>query len=230
MNEINLLTWPNIENYLAEHPNDATIIIPIGPIEEHGSHLPIGTDIISAIKIAQLVAEKHHCLVFPAIPLMVCGISRETTGTYSISSKTLRLITKDLVLQFVKKGFRQILFFTGHGGYSLKIIREVIDEITSTIHVNFKADIINFEEACPDQNEIVGTTDILDTHAGGIETSRAMFLTPENIKYPLPSANFHNKRELSPSGICGDPQRAEKEKGQIIVEKTISIILNWLNN
>lgn len=222
------MTWIEIQNYISGHPADASVIIPIGPIEEHGPHLPIDADIKTAVVVAEIVAQEHHCLVFPAIPLMICGISKETTGTYSIETETLKAITKDLVSQMAKKGFRKILFFTGHGGYSIKVIREAIKEVHSETNTSFTADVLNFEQACPSQNGLVGTMDITDIHAGGIETSRMMFLSPNDVKYPLPPADFHNGQELSQSGICGDPQRATKEKGQAIVEKTVSTIISWL--
>ena len=227
------LTWPDIDRYLKKHPEDAGIIIPIGPVEEHGPHLPVTSDIITAEAMANLAVEGTHYLVFPSIPLMVCGISKEVSGTYSIEPETLHLITRDLVNQLAKKGFRKILFFTGHGGYSMIVVRKAIAEVHEMLPgVRFKADVMNFEEACPHQAQIVGVDD-RDLHAAGTEVPRVQFLCHNSVKFPLPTADYHGKDEngklvLSKSGICGDPQKATWEKGRIICEYTARVMRKWL--
>jgi creatinine amidohydrolase len=220
------MTWPDVDRYLKEHPRDASVVIPIGPVEEHGPHMTLHADIVTAERVAGMVAAQHHTLVFPAIPLMVCGISKPVNGTYAIKPDTLRAVARDLVEELVRKGFKRILFFTGHGGYSMKLVREAIAEVQKDLLTHFRGDIRNFEEASRVQEEIVKTPG--DMHAGEAETSRLMHLAPEHLRVPFPPADFHKDGVLSASGICGNPQLASCEKGEMIAKDTVNHLLEWL--
>lgn len=221
------MRWSEIQAYLDAHPQDASVIIPIGPVEEHGPHLPVGSDYASAERIAEIVAKRYHCLIFPVIPLMICGLSKETTGTYSVEPDTMELVARDLVSRLATKGFRNILFFTGHGGYSMQVIRQAVRRLPPSLE--FRADIFNFEEACPEQEKIVGV-DSRDMHAAGIETSRMLYLCPQDVRRDrIPEADYHSENNtiLSQSGISGDPKKASRTKGMEIAEITVQRIISW---
>lgn len=219
------MRWPDVQKYLDSHPEDASVIIPISPVEEHGPHLPIVTDLLSAVAIAERVSAAYHCLVFPPIPLMFCGISNETTGTYRVEQETLRLMARDLLLQLSRKGFKKIMFFSGHGGHSTTVImRAILEFLPETA----KANILNFNEAVPEQAAIVGVSD-KDIHAGGIETSRMLYLYPQLVG-EIPEADYHQGEVVSKSGICGDPQKASRQKGELIVKKTVQAIIDWFES
>ena len=67
---LELLTQPEVAAQLAENP---LIILPAGSVEQHGPHLPAGTDIFAANVIAERVAEKMDGLVIPGGPLGEIG-------------------------------------------------------------------------------------------------------------------------------------------------------------
>lgn len=85
-------TWNQLDDYLKTSKKPTGIFV-LSPIEEHASHIPCGTDYLIAEAITKEIALKlDDCVVFPTIPLMCCGISRDTTGTYPVSGETLKAI------------------------------------------------------------------------------------------------------------------------------------------
>ena len=222
------MTWPEVDQYLGscEIP---TVLIPISPVEEHGLHLPLGTDFLLTERATIMVAERLSCLVFPTIPLMCCGISRKTSGTYPIEGETLKGITRDLVLELARKGFRRIFFLSAHFGFSVEVMRESIQKIASNLNSqDCIAAVIPLKDVMQLTAGLVETAG--DSHAGEIETSVALTLFPDLVRTPLPLADFHRMTDgqpttLSQSGVHGDPQKATPEKGKLIVQAAVKGVL-----
>lgn len=59
------ITWPKAEKYFKESD---MVLIPIGSIECHGRHIPLGTDVLIPEKITDLIEEKSNILIAPMIP------------------------------------------------------------------------------------------------------------------------------------------------------------------
>jgi creatinine amidohydrolase len=224
-------TWPEIDEYLKTSSRPTTLI-PLSPVEEHGPHLPISTDFLITEAVTKIAAEQYDdCVIFPTIPLMCCGISEPTTGTYPITGETIRSIALDLVIACHKKGFTRILFLSCHGGFSKERILEAID-ISKSTGIDIIADILCFPDVFRPEPGLVETR--YDLHAGEIETSVMMIIHPELVRYQ-PPADFHEFVEgrptkLSRSGICGNPRKATAEKGRRIIEIAVEGIIDWLKN
>ncbi len=62
-----------------------TVIIPVGSLEEHGPHLPLGTDAFHALELARRVARICPVLIAPPLFYGICRSTREHPGTVSIS-------------------------------------------------------------------------------------------------------------------------------------------------
>lgn len=228
------LTCVEIKDYL-EHSALPGVIIPTGPIEEHGPHLPIGTDYLNAEKVAQMVAEKCNCLVAPTIPLMYCGIASECIGSYGIDLKTLEMIARDLTYKLGQDGFKKILWGTGHGGQSMIAIQDGIQNAKELHELDGTA---NFDASCIGHKvgnwwEKITIETENDGHAGEIETSAVLYLSPM-IVGELPPADFHmkvgSKIIVSKSGINGDPMKATYGKGCVIVTSIVDYLVNWITS
>ena len=92
------------------------MILPVGSVEEHGPHLPLGTDTFHALEVARRVAELRPVLVAPPVFYGICRSTREHPGTVSISGDTLRALLKDLGREFHRQGLRRLMFISGHAG------------------------------------------------------------------------------------------------------------------
>ena len=230
------LTWVEIEDYLKTSALPG-VIIPIGPMEEHGPHLPIGTDYLNAKRVAQMVAEKCDCLVAPTIPLMYCGIGGDCIGSYGVSPETLIMLASDITCKLAKDGFKKILWGTGHGGQSMEEVKHGIQYarkllFTKGIDVDFDADCIGHKVGDWWKKITIETEN--DTHAGEIETSAVLYISPELICGDLPPADYHTKIGsmdiVSKSGINGDPRKATIEKGRVTVTSIVDYLAEWMNS
>jgi len=148
---------------------DLVALIPIGSVEQHGPHLPMGTDSIIAEKIAKRVEEelKDKVVLFPTI-YFTCSLEHSGFPYFGVSYMTLFSYLVDL-LNKVKEYFSSAVIINAHGGNSslLDLVRRQIN-FTSE---KFKVYVFNV-------NELYGK----DLHAGSVETSILKFISPDLVK------------------------------------------------
>lgn len=94
-----------------------TCIIPIGSVEKHGLHLPLGTDIFEASHIAWLASQMETVCVFPDFIFGdMPGNWNMAPGTITIPLETEMLLLEQLCGQIARNGFKKIIFYNAHGG------------------------------------------------------------------------------------------------------------------
>jgi len=91
-------------------------VVPIGCIEKHGQHLPIGTDSILATEIVRRAAEREPVCVFPTMHFGEKTGAGEFAGTVIFSSELRLKLLEETCREIHRNGFRKILLFNGHGG------------------------------------------------------------------------------------------------------------------
>lgn len=96
----------------------ALVVVPIGSIEQHGPHLPVGTDIYLATRVAETACELANAdsLLASVFQMGFSPHHKNHPGTISASAQTLFSLIKDIVKSFHEQGFRKVLFVNGHGG------------------------------------------------------------------------------------------------------------------
>lgn len=112
------MLWENLreeEFKDAIEKSNGVCIVPIGSLEKHGQHLPVGMDSIAAHKWCELAAEKEYAVVFPTI---YCGdmIGARDAGVIAYSPELLMQILKETCREIARNGFDKIVFVSGHGG------------------------------------------------------------------------------------------------------------------
>lgn len=113
--------WLYVTSEELERLRDAVggvCVIPMGAIEKHGLHLPLGADMIQANHVVNLAAELEPVCIFPGLPFgdISRGDPTTPTGTISIPMATNFLLLEQLCDQISRYGFQKILLVTGHGG------------------------------------------------------------------------------------------------------------------
>ncbi|MBW2059013.1 MAG: creatininase family protein [Deltaproteobacteria bacterium] len=91
-------------------------IIPTGSIEQHGPHLPLGTDFVIADYIAKEVSGKVEAIVTPTIPIGFAAYHQDFEGTLSIPTEILASYYQSVADSLILYGITHILFINGHGG------------------------------------------------------------------------------------------------------------------
>ena len=98
---------------------EAVVLIPVGSLEQHGPHLPLGTDTILSSRFAEGVARRLGALVAQPIAYgyksqQKSGGGNHLPGTASLDGGTLIGVARNLVKSFLNQGVRHVVFVNGH--------------------------------------------------------------------------------------------------------------------
>jgi len=219
------LTMAEFEQGLAR---TRTAILPMGSVEEHGLHLPLGTDTLQVWEVARRAAELAPAFVCPPVHYGYCRSTRDHPGTLSISPETVRRLLFDLGSSLHHQGIRGLLVASGHaGGLHMAALEEAGERLVEAFDDLEVAVVCEYHWAQESGRDgIVDTPD--DGHAGEIETSRVLALDPRLVKgtspeeYPSLPRPFiaREKRPHWPGGVWGDPSRATAEKGEALLARS----------
>lgn len=196
------LTWKQLDDL----PRDETaIFLPVSPLEEHGTHLPIGTDAMNAVHFARVSAEEfvradltRHALLAPLVPLGTWTF--DFVGSIWIRQRIIRDLVADWGESFARYGFRHILVFNGHGAPGHVVALEeacarvtrkyrrqgvqMVSPIGAMIGRYFSGQYGRAlqEEVSPPMPAADAEALPLDKHAGYFETSSMLYLRPDLVQ------------------------------------------------
>ncbi|MEK6851297.1 MAG: creatininase family protein [Candidatus Thermoplasmatota archaeon] len=191
------------------------LLLPVGAMEQHGPHLPVGADLIQVTHVLAHVAAKTGAVLAPPIPYGLVQTSRPFPGSVSVSFDALRAYVRDVLADFVRNGFKRIVVVSGHAeGTHLAALRtaakEVVDRGGADITVLSDYDFVY--EAFREEG---------DGHAGQVETSRLLTQRPELVKgrarkgeNRIPKFAVVRDARKYWSGVTGDPTKASPELGR----------------
>jgi creatinine amidohydrolase len=226
------ITMHEFKQYLKQ---TKTIVFPFGTIEEHGKHLPLHTDSCIIQECLKRAARMRKFFLAPIVYYGVCTTTKDHPGTISITPETLRRLSFDLVSEAYKKGLRNFMLISGHGGSlhmsALKETAEILVENLKGIKI---AVLSPYDVLWKELSEIAETPN--DSHAGELETSIMLYLSPKLVKgrspeeYPKIPKPFtvKNKMKYWPGGVWGNPKKASVEKGKkaikLITDKIVELL------
>jgi creatinine amidohydrolase len=218
------LTMPGLEGL---RQKTQTVILPLGSLEEHGPHLPLGTDTFHALEVARRVAQLRPAVVAPPLFYGMCRSTREHPGTVSISGDAFRALLLDLGREFCRQGFRHLVFISGHaGGTHISAIVEAAEVLLAELP-EVKVAVVNLldllREVLAEQPDLVRTRG--DSHAGEVETALMLAAHPHLVKGTAPEewprfpkyVLVRDKRRYWPGGVWGNPAAASAGQGEAIL-------------
>lgn len=91
-------------------------LFPIGCIEKHGNHLPLGTDVYTSRKIAELATQYEEAMIFPSWPLGIVAEVKHKQGTIAVSSQLQFAVMEEIFTEISRNGYHKIVICSGHGG------------------------------------------------------------------------------------------------------------------
>jgi creatinine amidohydrolase len=192
----------------------AVVLLPTASLEQHGEHLPIGTDtlLVEAVCLAAAARATRDVLVAPVLWTGFSPHHVRFGGTVSLSSTTFSLVVRE-----VWAGLRQwaptVLVVNGHGGNRGPLI-------TLGVETGLRS-LSYFEVADEAAQRLFAVDSGSPGHAGQLETSLSLALHPQLVGRPL--AQFEpipsgDRMLLAPdmggSGVLGDPAAGTREAGE----------------
>ena len=201
-------TWTEVER--------ATVLVPVGSLEQHGPHLPLDTDTRIAAAVARRAADPSMLLA----PPMAYGASGEHegfAGTLSIGHAALRAVLVELGRSAGAWASR-VVFVNGHGGNLPTVAEAAVQLRAEGRDVAWSGCVV------PDG----------DAHAGRTETSILLALDPSLVRLDAAEAgNTASLRELMPvltsggvraasaNGVLGDPRGATAAEGEALLARLV---------
>ncbi|MBT5872906.1 MAG: creatininase family protein [Candidatus Latescibacteria bacterium] len=237
------MQWEQITSYdfaRAVEESSGVGIIPIGVIEAHASHLPLGTDMLASHWYACQAAAEEPVLVFPPYPFGINHESAHLPGSIVIKREIVFSLLENICDEMARQGVRKIVILSGHGGN-----RYFIPLFVQTLVEKDKEYVVYY--ARPELEE---TPDVLETsetgHACESETSDMLHITPDLVKMdqvparpftslrrnqPLKEAGVYSPMDwfaMYPAMYVGDASKATAEKGHQLSEPYIAALVDIL--
>jgi creatinine amidohydrolase len=168
------MTWEEVAD--AVRRSDV-VLVPLGSIEQHGPHLPLGSDIIAAMEVCLRIAERTGAVVAPVLFAGVSDYHLGFAGTISLSPATFEAVLFDTARSLVAHGFREAGLLQrsrGNEPYVAAVVNRINRETVATA-----VDLTRFE---PPVKEPALAKLKLDFHAGVKETSFMLHEAPELVR------------------------------------------------
>ena len=226
-----MLSYNNTAKEIKESGVD-TAILPFGSVEQHSSHLPIGTDVMLASAIAEGIAERIDALLLPTVPFSTCYEHKGTKGSVCMRPSTFYQMLQDIVLNLRDQGITKVLVVLGHGG--IFVAAPAIRELNA-LYDDLQVILVQ-----------TGSTrqflesDKLEIHAGESETSLMLYLHEKLVnktlmmendcvpEYPQNMLNHIPLTRMSKTGAWGMSSLATKEKGEKIFKCMIDNAVEYI--
>lgn len=196
------------------------LIVPIGACEQHGPHLPIGTDTVIADELAgrlaaALDADDRQAWIAPPIAVTASGEHHGFAGTLSIGTAAMHTLVVELVRSATWA--TAVILVNGHGGN-----RQAVDAATAQLVAEGHR-VLSWWPSLPADLVAAG-----DLHAGYAETSIMLALMPERVDpgraaagptaVTLAELRAGGIGAVSPNGVLGDPRGATATAGAALLD------------
>jgi creatinine amidohydrolase len=220
------LSWIDAAAHLARDPR---LVIPVGALEQHGPHLPLGSNVLISRRVALDLSSQFGVL---RAPTMYYGVNvqsdRQYAGTASLRQKTLHRALNELLAAWEDHGVREFIVISAHRH------EPHLDALATLITGEARVRVVSVWD--------VEIGDLLEVqpghlHACEAETSVMLFLYPELVRmdrvrdFSMPEDDFERYiRGQLPApppggaGVVGFPSRATAEKGAAIYDRVITAI------
>lgn len=202
---------------------DPRLIVPVGTCEQHGPHLPLGSDTLIIERLSSDLSAASGVLVAPTVEY---GVNVETekgfTGNASLRKKTLHRMLNDLIDSWEATGVREFILMTAHeADPHLEALSTVITSVARVRVVDIFS--VDFSDLLQGQPEPM--------HGDEVDTSLMLYIAPELVDMSLAQDYMMSREELrryrrgwlrvpgTSPGSIGRPTLATAEKGRAIYER-----------
>jgi creatinine amidohydrolase len=222
------MTWPEVADAISQGVD--TVILPLGATEQHGLHLPLGTDTFRAQAVAEGLANGlQNALVAPVLPVGCSDEHSGFPGLLSLNHETLAQVLVDCAQRMVDWGVQRLILLSAHGGngQALKLATQRLQERLPNLQVFIPEDLTTVSQRllqAAQEDHI--TPEAVGLHAGEGETSEMLHLRPDLVLMNKAAAGYTGDmtevvsqlealglQPLTSNGVLGDPRSAKGQRG-----------------
>jgi creatinine amidohydrolase len=217
------LTSPQVAEALARSP---IAVVPLGSTEQHGPHLPCGTDVLAAELVAAEVAERLDALLVPFGPYGVTPIHAGHPGTVTLRPETFEALLGELGSELVRMGVETLVLVNWH-----EMNTPSLDRVATDIQDRHDVTVV-VSQACYVAQRLYADEGGALTHGGGIEALAVLARDPGLARLELARASSRpqhavdldamrrsretygfvtNIAEFGDDGWYGDPEWATRQ-------------------
>ncbi|MGQ0571928.1 MAG: creatininase family protein [Armatimonadota bacterium] len=209
-------------------------VVGIGAVEQHGRHLPVGTDFLAVRELSRRIAAELDAWLLPAIPISLSECHGSLEGTVWLKSATLAAVVRDIARSVHAQGVRLLVVLNGHGGNF--VLGPAIEQLNR--------ELSGLRLIMPPEGlaTVLGDTPIFETahrevHAGEAETSSMLYYAPhlvrgERVDGPIAVGreflDYTTLDRLNPEGTWGFPTRADAIKGERSVQARVRAVVAFV--
>lgn len=172
------MTVPEVREFLEKSD---LVIIPVGAMEQHGNHLPLGTDFLNGVERCKLIAAQRDIIVAPVLMAGQSPYHMGFPGTITLSAETIVRVHLEAVQSLIRHGFHRFIIMNSHGGNTAisTFLVDQINQTTSGVAVVFEQAVAPFLKKVPASS---AQAVHLDRHGGTSETSNSLYLIPSLVQ------------------------------------------------
>lgn len=211
-----------------------TAILPIGVLEKHGPHAPIGSDLIHVREWAARVTKQEYAVVFPDYFYGQIYEAKHQPGTFALPSRLIWDLLDATCEEIARNGFKKILIVNGHGG-NPNFLRFFVQS-----QLERRRDyVVYFYDPAPDpafterMDRMRKTDPATDQHGGERETSSLLYLRPDLVQMDrAANESGGDQKRLGvrdvytaiwwyasyPNHYAGEGAKATSEFGELVTE------------
>ena len=191
--------------------DNSSIIVPLGCTEQHGYHMPLGTDTYTAVAIGKTTAEKTGAFIAPPVAYTFSG--GELEGTVNVNLDVVALYIREICRAYIRMGMERVFLITGHGGSEYLLVLN--ESLKCFFRTEMGCDdagvfLIPFWEVSETWRQLIQERDY---HAAAAETSLMLYLHSDLVRDSKP-----RDEEPIASMLMEDPDRY-----QVVSQTTNSI-------
>lgn len=235
--------------------DDPLVLVPVGSIEQHGRHLPIGCDYFAAEEVARGAAQRwNHEKPLFLLPPLWTGLSphhMNLPGSITLRSETFISVVEDVCASLLHHGVKRILMLNGHGG-NISALDVALTRLGERGLDSERVAAVTYWHLVAHRGAELRESRKGGTgHAGEFETSLMLATHGELVdeaeavvEYPslpsrylstdlfegAPARRFVPFDQVSPSGTFGDPSLATKERGELILQACVEELEAFLHD
>jgi creatinine amidohydrolase/Fe(II)-dependent formamide hydrolase-like protein len=242
---INDLSWKDVDEMDREN---VLVILPIGSVEQHGPHLPLGMD----NKVAEGVLDaaraeidpQHEILVLPTVGVGQSPEHMDFPGSITFRAETLIMVLKDICDSLTRHNFKKVLVLNGHGGNIAAIGAAAFDVRLSHKLLVFQFNVWAIVSGMDESIFKREANEKAECHGGELETSMMLAVDSSLVDMSLAvdeenpklrksnhvgmggpvTVNWSAYEDHAKSGISGEPSFGSEAKGQAMLSSLSNML------